>query len=250
MVKIFAISGKGGTGKTTFTALLIKYLILKKKGLVLAVDADPNSNLNEKLGVKIEQSIGDLREDLIKNADNIPQGFSKVDYVGYQLQQAIVEDEKFDLIAIGRQEGPGCYCYINNILRGYLDSLPEKYEHVLIDNEAGMEHLSRRTTRDVDVLFIVSDASRVGILTAKRISEMAGNLDLKVKKIHLIISRVSELPEQLLPIIKESGFEDFSLIPNDKKIEEFGWTGKPVIEITENSQSFISVSNIVKKLKL
>lgn len=245
-----AISGKGGTGKTTFTALLVKYLIQNRKGLLLAVDADPNSNLNEKLGVEVEQTIGNMREELIKNADKIPKGMSKVEYVNFQLKQTLIEEEKFDLIAIGRQEGPGCYCYINNILRSYLDSLPEKYEYVLIDNEAGMEHLSRRTTRDVDILFIVSDPTRVGILTAKRIAEMADRLELEVKDKHLVINKISNFPKQLNIVIDECGFENYSLIPKDSIIEEYSWTDMPILKSPNNSEAFISVGEIVKKLKL
>lgn len=202
------------------------------------------------MGVRVEQSIGDLREDLIKNAENIPSGMSKVEYVGFQLQQALIEEEKFDLIAIGRQEGPGCYCYINNILRNYLDSLPEKYSYVLIDNEAGMEHLSRRTTRDVDILFVVSDASKVGILTAKRIVDIADKLDLNIKNNHLIINRISELPKPLKDVIDECGLKNYSLIPRDAVIEEFGLIGKPIIELPNESKAYISVGKIADKLKL
>lgn len=175
---------------------------------------------------------------------------TKVEYVGFQLKQALVEEDRFDLLAIGRQEGPGCYCYINSVLRGYLDALPDKYEYVLIDNEAGMEHLSRRTTRDVDHLFIVSDPAKTGILTAKRIVELSDSLDLKVNNKYLLINKITEFPEQLKSVIEECGFESYYLIPKDPKIEEFSWTGKPVIELPNDSIAFQSVSKIIDGLKL
>jgi len=155
-VPTIAITGKGGTGKTTFASLLVKHLSTKS-ATVLAVDADPNSNLDARLGMHVEQTIGDLREDLLK--EHFPAGVAKSELIEYQIRLALVEGDTFDLIAMGRPEGPGCYCYINNVLRDVLDRLSVNYDYVVIDNEAGMEHLSRRTTRDVDVLFIMSDVT-------------------------------------------------------------------------------------------
>ena len=163
MTKIIAIAGKGGVGKSTFSTLIIKNLIEKVDNLILAVDADSNSTLGQMLGVNVEQSIGDLREVFLKEKDNIPQGMSKHEYVKYELQLAMTEGDKFDLITMGRPEGPGCYCAINNILRTYMDALADKYQYIVIDNEAGMEHLSRRTTKAMDKFFIVSDFTSIGI---------------------------------------------------------------------------------------
>jgi CO dehydrogenase maturation factor len=184
-LKTLAVSGKGGVGKTTLSALLVK--LLSKKKVVLAVDADPNTNLNIPLGVDVENTIGKLREDIIDDPEAIPDGMSKQEYIQYQLQMTIIEGSKFDLIAMGRQEGPGCYCYINNLLRVFMDSLAEKYPYVVIDNEAGMEHLSRRTTNDTDVLFIVSDATQTGVITAARVNGMTEELDLNTGKTVLIL---------------------------------------------------------------
>ncbi len=180
MTYIIGVTGKGGVGKTTFTALLIKAITEKKMGVVLAVDADPNYNLNEKLGVTIENTIGSLREDIVKSVDSLPQSMSKHEYVEYQVRLALTETEDFDLLVMGRQEGPGCYCYINNILRSFVDSLSDNYDFIVIDNEAGMEHLSRRTTKNMDVLFVVSDASKIGVQTAGRIKELARGMEIKI----------------------------------------------------------------------
>jgi CO dehydrogenase maturation factor len=158
-MQTIAITGKGGTGKTTFASLLVKHLSANNKA-ILAVDADPNSNLDMRLGLRVQQTIGDLREDLLKKS--FPAGIAKNELVEYQIRLALVEGDTFDLIAMGRPEGPGCYCYINNVLRDVLDRLSVNYDYVVIDNEAGMEHLSRRTTRNVDVLFIISDVTALG----------------------------------------------------------------------------------------
>jgi CO dehydrogenase maturation factor len=235
-------------GKTTIASLLVK--LLSKKKVVLAVDADPNTNLNIPLGVEVDKTIGRLREDIIEDPEAIPDGMSKQEYIKYQLQMTIIEGSKFDLIAMGRQEGPGCYCYINNLLRVFTDNLAEKYPYVIIDNEAGMEHLSRRTTKDTDILFIVSDATQTGVITAGRVRGMTEELNLNTGMTVLIINKVPDIPEQLEGVISQGGFDHVFTMPEDKAITEFISEGKPLIDLPETSPSFIRIKQIAKELKV
>lgn len=249
MTQIIGITGKGGVGKTTFSSLLIKTLIEKKLGVILAVDADPNHNLNQKLGVAVENTIGSLREDIVKAVDDLPQSMSKHDYVEYQVRMALTEKDDFDLLVMGRQEGPGCYCYINNILRSYVDTLSENYDFVIIDNEAGMEHLSRRTTKRMEILFVVSDASKIGIETAGRIRELAGEMELKIGKQVLIVNRASESAENAVrEAASEQGFTDIFIIPRDDEIEAYNLEGKSLLTLPRESNASAEVAEIVGKV--
>jgi CO dehydrogenase maturation factor len=249
MTKTFAIAGKGGVGKTTFAALLIKYLIDEKNATVLAVDADPNFNLKDKLGVDIEETIGDLREGMIKEEKSIPQCMSKQEYVELNIRRALAEEEKFDLLVMGRQEGPGCYCYINNILRTFLDALSEKYDYAVVDNEAGMEHLSRRTTRDIDVLFTVTDATKPGILTAARIKALAGGLELNIKKICLVLNKIpKEMPEPLKKLA-EDNFRQIEYIPWDETIEKYESDEAPIIGLPHDSKAYLSIKKSMRNFE-
>ena len=193
MAYVIAFAGKGGTGKTSLAGMTVKYLVSRKKGPVLAVDADSNSCLNEALGISVHATIGKLREEslqAVRAGGDRPGGMSMEQLFDYQVQQSIIESKDFDLMVMGRPEGPGCYCAANNIIRKYTDLLSEKYPYVVIDNEAGMEHLSRRTTHKVNLLIIVSDPTVKGILTAKRINELVDELQLDVDKRALVINRV------------------------------------------------------------
>ena len=181
-----AVAGKGGVGKTTFAALAVKHLHDVSGEVVLAVDADPNANLHAKLDAELGRTIGDLREELLENVDKLPAGVSKQEHVEYKIRLALVEGNGFDLLTMGRQEGAGCYCYINNVLRTFTDSLSERYAYVVMDNEAGMEHLSRRTTRRSNVLFVVSDASRAALDSSVRIASLAREMDLDIERVALV----------------------------------------------------------------
>ena len=248
MTSIISITGKGGVGKTTFTSLVIKTLIEQQKGVVLAIDADPNSCLNECLDVEVEQTIGGLRENLQREKDDLPPGMSKQDYIDYELQMAITEGEKFDMLTMGRQEGPGCYCYVNNLLRTYIDNLSDKYNYVVVDNEAGMEHLSRRTTKSMDVLFIISEPTKISIQTADRIVKLAKELELEFKKVVLIINRLpGELPVPLTKLVDELGFENVELVPYDEQVMEFAGEQKPLLELPEGSKAVKAVTAIVNR---
>ena len=249
MTFIIGITGKGGVGKTTFSALLIKAIIEKKLGVILAVDADPNHNLNQKLGVDVENTIGDLREDIIKSADNLPQSMSKHDYVAYQVRMALTETDNFDLLVMGRQEGPGCYCYINNILRSYVDTLADNYDFIVIDNEAGMEHLSRRTAKAMDALFVVSDPSKIGVETAGRIKDLAKEMELKIGAHFLVLNRLTgEMPDSLKEDISKSGFDMIFTIPSDDAISMFNMEGKDLLSLPSDSNIALEVAKIVDQI--
>lgn len=224
MGRIFAIAGKGGVGKTTISALLIEYLSKKSGEVLLAVDADPNYNLGDRLGVDVEKTIGDLREELQKSSDDASE-ISKHEQLAYNLRLATKEGSGFDLITMGRSEGKGCYCYINSILRDYLSEAIDQYPYVVIDNEAGMEHISRLTCKKMDILIVVTDATAIGFKTAKRILDLALSLDLEIGMTVLVVNKVSqEVPCELIP----DGFSAKYFIPFDETIETLTTDGAPL----------------------
>ena len=249
MAYVIGFAGKGGTGKTTIAALTVRYLMEKKKKAVMAVDADSNSCLNEALGVQIHATIGKLREeslDQIRSGAERPGGMSMEQLFDFQVQQSIIESKGFDLMVMGRPEGPGCYCAANNIIRKYTDKLSEKYNYVVIDNEAGMEHLSRRTTHAVDLLLVISDPTQKGLQTAKRIDGLVDELKLDVKKRKLIVNRVSgENYEKL----KNSGIdiqlEDAFNVPEDENIFHLDLEGRPVFDLPADSIAVKTVFDIL-----
>ncbi len=249
-----AFAGKGGTGKTSLAGLTIKYLVSKRRGPVLAVDADSNSCLNEALGVAIHATIGKLREEslqAVRSGGDRPGGMSMEQLFDYQVQQSLIEAKGFDLMVMGRPEGPGCYCAANNIIRKYTDILSEKYPYIVIDNEAGMEHLSRRTTHKVDLLIIVSDPTVKGILTAKRINELVDELNLEVDRRVLIINRVvGQEGEELKKMAEGFGIDVAGLVPQDEMIFKFDLQGKPVFELPEDAKSVKTVFDILQSLQI
>lgn len=246
---VIAFAGKGGTGKTTLCGLTIRFLVEKRRGPVLAVDADSNSCLNEALGVEVHATVGRLREEslqTIRAGDERPGGMSMEQLFDYRIQQCLIEAKGFDLLVMGRPEGPGCYCAANNIIRKYTDRLSEHYPYVVIDNEAGMEHLSRRTTHNVDILFIVSDATKKGILTAKRINDLVDELSLDVRARYLVINRVSEDPSPLINLAKDYGLNVAGWLPDDPLIEEYDLKGIPVVQLPEDSVLLKNFYEILK----
>jgi CO dehydrogenase maturation factor len=245
---VIATSGKGGTGKTTFSALAVRYLKEKHGRQVLAVDADSNANLDMALGVKAEKTVGQLREHLTRNISNVPAGMSKDMWVEMMVQQALVEEEGFDLISMGRPEGPGCYCYLNNVFRRYLDILVNNYDFVVMDNEAGMEHLSRRTTRGVDIMFIMSDATLRGVETALRIRDLAREMQLELRKLALVVSRVRDgLPEAVRARAEEGNLPLAGTVPDDPLLRELDEEGKPLLELPEESAAWRAVRDIMDR---
>ncbi len=239
MTKTIAVAGKGGTGKTTITALVIDYLIKNNKGSVLAIDADPSTNLNLALGVPVYDTVGDVREETATLAGGSAAmgGMTKWDYLDFRIQESLTEQEGFDLLAMGRPEGPGCYCAANNILRTSVDRLSDSYDYVVIDNEAGLEHLSRRTTRDVDLLLIISDPTMRGIVAAGRVAELVDELKTSVGASYLIVNRVNgdTLPEPLQKAIKEYNLTLAGLLPADPTVNELDALGEPIIKLPDDS---------------
>ena len=233
MAYIIAITGKGGVGKTTISAMLVQYL-LKIDKPVLAVDADPNSNLNVALGMKYEETIADIREEVKKQT---PDSFSKSEFFGLRLEEAIAEGNGFDLLVMGRPEGPGCYCAINNILREYLAKAAKNYKFVVIDNEAGMEHLSRRTTNDIDFLLLVSDPTIVGINSAINVYNTAKSAGIKIKDTVLVINKSKAgLEKNKLKLIENAGLRIGGYIPFQEEIEKNSEEGSMVkTEIASSS---------------
>jgi CO dehydrogenase maturation factor len=217
MPKIFAFAGKGGVGKTTLSGLLVRYLTESaRKGVVLAVDADPNSNLNEVLGIPVYSTIGSAREEM---KTNVPTGMAKETWMEMKVHQSLAEGKGFDLLVMGRPEGQGCYCAANTLVKKHVDVLKGNYVYVVIDNEAGMEHMSRLVTQDVDHLFIVSDATARGILTAARISELVNELHLRIGKTHVVINRSQQGREgELKALAQEKGMGKVEIVHDDPSL--------------------------------
>jgi len=256
LTKTIALAGKGGTGKTTIAALLIRYLMEERSGTILAIDADPASNLHLVLGMEVEQTIGDIREemlDLVQSsgalAGSMPGGMSKQDYLDYQVQMALVEGDRVDLLAMGRPEGPGCYCAANQMLRVIVDRLEGQYDYVVIDNEAGMEHLSRRTTRDVDVLLLVTDPTRRGIVAAEQMARMVPELDIGIGQVYLVVNRLrGKLPPPLAEAIAQADLELIGAVPEDPAMAEFEFTGRPLVELPSDTPVYRSVREIAERV--
>lgn len=250
MAKTIAIAGKGGTGKTTIAGLVIRWLKEHKTSPVLAVDADPNTNLNQVLGVEVAKTVGALREETLKKIDKIPAGVSKDSYLEYRIQELLVEASGFDLLAMGRQEGLGCYCSVNNMLRRYIDGLAGSYKYMVVDNEAGMEHLSRRTTKEIDFLLMVADPSPRGIETAARLRDLAKELELRVGEEVLIINRTpgGKLHSVLEKKVNEPELKLGAVIPEDKELAENDIQGKSIFELDEASVAFKELGKLMEQL--
>ncbi len=247
MTTTLAVAGKGGTGKTTFVALLIKYLSTRNLGTILAIDGDPSANLNLALGVALGETVGRIREDTRTDVTSgrYDTSIPKSDFFEYEVYDAVVEGDQFDLIAMGRPEGPGCYCAANNILRGVIDRLGDQYDYVVIDNEAGMEHISRQTTRDVDSLFILTDMTMRGLNAAGHIRQLIQELGTRVYKAHLVINRTNgDIPPLWQDKIQEFGLELLGTLPDDPAVSQFDVVGRPIIEISEDAPVYRAVARI------
>ncbi len=244
-----AVSGKGGTGKTTIAALIVRYLLRKNYKPILAVDADPNSNFGDALGVKPESTVGKVLDGFLKDKENLPTGVVKESLIDYKLSEILVEEKGFDLISMGQGEGPGCYCYPNTVIRNYIEKLASNYKHVIIDNEAGMEHISRRTNGSLDVLFLVSDPSMKGIRTCKKLEDLVAELGLNIKKTYLLINRVSnDTPPQISEEIKRLNLNLLEIIPEDENIIGHELKGIPMLNLEETSPSVIKLNEAMAKV--
>ncbi len=246
MSYVIAMAGKGGTGKTTLAALIVRIIKEKKLGSILAIDADPNSNLAEALGLEQKETIGQILDEVGRHPERIPPGMPKDRYIEYRVQTAIQEGEGFDVLTMGRPEGPGCYCYVNNVLRNVMAKLIKDYDYSIIDNEAGLEHLSRRTTRSADALVIVSDATAVGLKAAKRISELAKVLEIKTKKELLIINCFDkDIEKEKISDIK---LDYLGFLPQDSQIQKISQDGNSLMELKEDASSLVALRRLGEKI--
>lgn len=260
MTITIALAGKGGVGKTTVAGLIIRYLAESQPDPILAIDADPSSNLNMVLGLDLDWTVGDIREDLLSQVKqsltaggaamgSLPGGRTKRDYLDYEVRNALAEGGRFDLIAMGRSEGPGCYCAVNHNLREVVDAISKNYRYVVIDNEAGMEHLSRRTTRDVQHLIVVSDPSQRGLVAAQRIASFRHELDIDIENTYLVLNRAPrELPSELMAFIQTFDFPLLGVIPQDQTVAEFDASGRPLVEIDGRSAVYRALGEMMGKM--
>ncbi len=241
-----AVAGKGGTGKTSVTSLIIRYLKFKKTGSILAIDADPNANLGESLGLKLGQTVGSIIAGFNTEKINIPPGMTKEAYLEYKLNEIIVESKGLDLIAMGRGEGPDCYCYPNTVLRKFIDSLVGNYTFSVMDNEVGMEHLSRRTTENVDELFLISDHSVKGVRTIARIIDLIAEVKLDVRRQSVILNRV---PPALDPLVvsemERLKIRPLAMIPEDEEVYQYDLKLKPLLELPDSSRAVMAVNSLM-----
>jgi CO dehydrogenase maturation factor len=255
-----ALAGKGGVGKTTIAGMVIKYLVENQPGAILAIDADPSSNLNMVLGLELEWTVGDIREDLLTQVKSsltaggaamgsLSGGMSKRDYLDFEIRSSLAEGERFDLIAMGRSEGPGCYCAVNHNLREVVDSISKNYRYVVIDNEAGMEHLSRRTTRDVQHLLVVSDPTQRGLVAAERIAGFCDDLDIDIENAYLVLNRMNgAVPEPLAKRIEEMDIPLLGIVPADAKLVEFEFSGRPLVALGDDSPVYQAVAQMMRQI--
>jgi CO dehydrogenase maturation factor len=243
-----AMAGKGGTGKTTIAGLLIRFLLERGMKPILAVDADANANLNEVLGLKVEATLGEAREGI---KDQVPTGMTRDIYMEYKVEEALVESEGYDLIVMGRPEGAGCYCHANTLLSQYMERLCGNYQVVVMDNEAGMEHISRLVARSADILLIVSDPTQRGIMAAKRIHDLARELKLDIKKDYLIINRVDgELPAEVKEAADAAGLNIAGCVPEDELVSRYDTEGRPTAQLPDDAKSVKALNDILENVIL
>lgn len=262
MTTTIAVAGKGGTGKTTICALIIRYLVARGLGPVLAIDADPSSNLNLALGLPLDdrETVGNIREEMLAQvqeqsvagvmAGGLVSGLTKPDYFDYHIRSIVVEGNDIDLLAMGRPEGPGCYCPANNALRLVLERISSQYPFVVMDNEAGLEHLSRRTTRDVDHLLIISDPSQRGLVAARRVADLIDELNITVKQAHIILNRLPtpDVPPPLLKTLQSIGVPLLAIIPEDRNLQTLEYSGQPVVDLPTGSPLVEAVVTLAKQI--
>ncbi|HJB87962.1 MAG TPA: AAA family ATPase [Candidatus Blautia excrementigallinarum] len=256
MAHVIAVAGKGGVGKTTLCGMLIQYLCEQGKGPVLAVDADANSNLNEVLGVKVDTTLGDVREEIARaemaKESPIPAGMSKADYAELRFEDALVEDDDFDLLVMGRTQGKGCYCYVNGLLQAQLAKYQNNYPYFVVDNEAGMEHISRGVLPTMQTAILVSDCSRRGIQAVGRIAQLIKECDMHPSTVGLIVNRApkGELNPGIIDEIQIQGLNLLGVVPQDESVYEYDCEGKPTASLPEDNPVKQALRAIVDKLDL
>ena len=252
MPKQIAVAGKGGTGKTTLSALIIRYITEERPGKsILAVDADANANLNEALGLEEFNPISDILAET-KDPKKVPEGMTKDIFVEYSLHNALIESDSYDLVVMGNPQGPGCYCFPSDLLRKHLENLRDNYDYVVIDNEAGLEHLSRRIMSDIDTLLVTSDSSARGVRSAGRVHDIVKSVKLDVKQMGLVISRILNEGdvEALQEEIEKTGLDLVGKIPMDPKISEYDLKGTPLFDLPADSPAYLAVKKMLDRLQI
>ena len=249
-----AVAGKGGVGKTTTCGMMIDYLCKKKQGPVLVVDADANSNLNEVLGVEVETSLGEIREEMAQAEmkGTIPAGMTKAEYAEYKFNSALVEEDDFDMLVMGRTQGKGCYCYVNGVLKSQVDKYANNYSYIVMDNEAGLEHVARGTLPHVDTMLLISDCSRRGVQAVARIAEMIDEMELKPGKMGLIINRAPNgvLDDGVKTEIDKYGLELLGVLPQDEEVYRCDCNGEPSSKLDQTNPVKTALKGIMEKLGL
>ena len=256
--KIIAVSGKGGVGKTTISALILKYLI-KKRPLpnILVIDVDPDTNMPDVLAIDVDRkrTVGGIAQELREriNKGKIEPTFDKASYLESKTFEIMIEEDDFDMIVMSKSEGEGCYCFINSAITGILDTIQEGYHYVLVDTAAGLEHFSRRTMKDIDDLFIIADPSKMGMKTAERIVNISRELTLNVQNIHIIGNRFSEESGQILRNrFKNSGdnVQVLGIVPINNKIQEYNLKGKSLLELDDLNEAYQAIHGFLQKIGL
>lgn len=256
MAHVIAVAGKGGVGKTTLCGILIQYLCEQGKGPVLAVDADANSNLNEVLGVKVDTTLGDVREEIARaemsKENPIPAGVSKADYAEMRFEDALIEDDDFDLLVMGRTQGKGCYCFVNGLLQSQLAKYQNNYPYFVVDNEAGMEHISRGVLPTMQTAILVSDCSRRGVQAVGRIARLIEECDMHPKTVGLIINRApkGELNDGIREEIENQRLNLLGVVPQDDTVYQYDCEGRPTASLPEDNPVKMALRAIVDKLEL
>ena len=248
MATVIAVAGKGGTGKTTFASLLVRALLARGERPILAVDADPNSNFAGALGMKVEETGGMVLEEFHGKKLTIPAGMSKASFLELRLNQAVAEARGLDLVSMGRPEGQGCYCSANSILRDVLERLTDNYKFVIIDNEAGMEHLSRRTAHRIDVLLMVTDPSMKGVRTVRTLFDLVEELALPVARKYVVLNRSRELDPRLAAEVAALPVPLLGMVPEDPAVTEQDLASKSFLELGEQSAAAAAVSGLLDRL--
>ncbi len=254
MPHTIAVAGKGGVGKTTTCGMIIDYLCSKKQGPVLVVDADANANLNEVLGVEVETSLGEIREEMARAElkGTIPSGMTKADYADFKFSSAIIEEDDFDMLVMGRTQGKGCYCYVNGVLKTQVDKYAKNYSYIVMDNEAGLEHVARGTLPKVDTMLLISDCSRRGVQAAARVAEIVQEMELNPAQMGLVINRAPEgkLDQGVLEEIEKHGLKLLGVLPQDEGVYRCDCDGEPSAKLPDSNPVKAAVKTLMQSLGL
>ncbi len=252
MGRVIAITGKGGTGKTAITAMFLRSLLKRDdKCIILAIDADPDANLADTLGDEVENTVGDIREDLQESMASLPPDYDKKQYFAAKVFESLLEKNGYDLLVMGRSEGSGCYCYLNSLLKGIMYETVDDYDLTIVDTPAGLEHLSRKTITDLESLIVVSDESRRGLKTAETIRQLADELDLEYENLYVIVNKVHEQSrDQVLNTANGFDLKVIGMVPYDENIARLDLVGDPLIGLPDDSPAVVEVENIIKEIGL